>query len=275
MQNGKLVKLFFTAAVTALIITLLFVTIAFSQSPTTGVIIKNANLRAGPGTNFAVAGTAKQGQTVTIIGKNDAGTWYHLDTGQWIAVFLVNVTKNAPAGTPTATPKDSAKAQPNQTVTPHAATPTPAPTATPKASAGNVGIGQELHGNGWRFKVSAIHKRKAVYFYDNAYVAMGHFLVVIIDGTNEQSGTDYFARNIKPDLIDDSGQSFDQSPKGTAYAAWQYEGIAIDYTDVNPGNFVRLAMVFDVADNTGDLYLNTTLGKINLGNFTGMKSEDH
>lgn len=51
---------------------------------------RNANLRAGPGTTFAVAGSAKVGDVVTVVGTNAGGDWYQLSTGEWIAAFLVN-----------------------------------------------------------------------------------------------------------------------------------------------------------------------------------------
>lgn len=54
---------------------------------------QGANLRAGPGTNYLVTGYARTGQKVTLIGKSNNGSWYKLDTGQWIASFLIN---NAP-----------------------------------------------------------------------------------------------------------------------------------------------------------------------------------
>ena len=256
----------------ALFFSLLLYVSVFAQSTLSGTITKNANLRAGPATTYAVVGTVKQGQTVTIIGKNDAGTWYHLDSGQWIATFLVKVATTAPQSAPT-----QANATPQNTSTTPA--PTTAPTATPKPAPTNqsiVGIGQELHGKGWRFKVAAIHKRKAVYLYDYSYVAMGHFLVVIVEGTNEQSGTDYFANNIKPYVTNDPGNAYEESWKGSSYAAWQYEGLATSYTDVNPGNFVRIAMAFDLPDNTSHVMLSTALpGWVELGDFAGMKSEDN
>jgi hypothetical protein len=49
-----------------------------------------ANLRAGPGTTYAIVGSAAQGQTLTIIARNAAGDWYQLDSGAWIASFLVD-----------------------------------------------------------------------------------------------------------------------------------------------------------------------------------------
>lgn len=56
---------------------------------------KNANLRKGPGTNYDVGGSTKAGQALEIVGKNEAGDWYQLSSGLWIANFLVN---NAPDG---------------------------------------------------------------------------------------------------------------------------------------------------------------------------------
>lgn len=68
------------------------------SSPTDGVVSRNANLRSGPGTTYAVVGSATQGQTVTITNQSEAGDWYELSTGEWIAAFLVDV-KSTGAGT--------------------------------------------------------------------------------------------------------------------------------------------------------------------------------
>jgi len=52
----------------------------------------NSNLRAGPGTDRAVAGSARGGQTVIADGRilaEDGFVWFHLDTGAWIRSDLV------------------------------------------------------------------------------------------------------------------------------------------------------------------------------------------
>jgi uncharacterized protein YgiM (DUF1202 family) len=53
------------------------------------------NVRAGAGTNQAIVARAKQGEQVTVIGKNDAGTWLHIRTagGQegWVSAEFVKV----------------------------------------------------------------------------------------------------------------------------------------------------------------------------------------
>ncbi|HXF63382.1 MAG TPA: SH3 domain-containing protein [Caldilineaceae bacterium] len=51
---------------------------------------RNANLRAGPGTNYSVVGGLQDGECVTIIGRNQAGDWYLLSSGAWVAAFLID-----------------------------------------------------------------------------------------------------------------------------------------------------------------------------------------
>lgn len=60
------------------------------------VVLKGSNLRAGPGTTFAVVGGLKTGATMKVVAKNDASNWYQLDNGQWIAAFLVQQSNAAP-----------------------------------------------------------------------------------------------------------------------------------------------------------------------------------
>ena len=74
-----------------LVCALFFPLVAFSQSTLTGVITRDANLRAGPGTNYPIAGKASAGQTVQIIGKSAAGDWYQLENKHWIAAFLIKL----------------------------------------------------------------------------------------------------------------------------------------------------------------------------------------
>jgi hypothetical protein len=92
------------------------------SGPTTNAI---SNLRAGPGTDFAIVGSAETGAALDVVGQNSDGTWLSLADGSWIAAFLVN---NVPAGLPvvepTATPLPTAA--PSDVVTP-----TLIPTATP------------------------------------------------------------------------------------------------------------------------------------------------
>lgn len=88
-----------------------------------------ANVRTGPGTNYALAGTLERGAEFEIVGKNPAGDWFQLCclNGQnvWIADFLVDTSgpvdavavADIPAPPPVAAPAPAA--------------PAPAPVATP------------------------------------------------------------------------------------------------------------------------------------------------
>lgn len=49
-----------------------------------------ANLRAGPGTEYAVVGQAQAGQALEVVARNGAGDWYQLAEGAWVAGFLVD-----------------------------------------------------------------------------------------------------------------------------------------------------------------------------------------
>jgi len=100
-----------------LLSTMLFVSgfaLAFAQSTPTSLpavqstplpqvltakVLQGSNLRAGPGTVYARVGSRTAGSIITIIGANAAGDWYQLDTGQWLAAFLVQPF----AATPTPT----------------------------------------------------------------------------------------------------------------------------------------------------------------------------
>ena len=60
----------------------------------------HANLREGPGVDFPVIGTLASGATVIVKSRTDSGDWIQLDSGAWIAAFLVD---NVPSRLPIAT----------------------------------------------------------------------------------------------------------------------------------------------------------------------------
>ncbi|MFN8467636.1 MAG: SH3 domain-containing protein [Caldilineaceae bacterium] len=98
-----------------------------------GTVNRSANLRAGPGTKYAVVGSAPAGTTVHIAGTNKAGDWYHLSNGRWIAAFLVD--RDGASALASAAPATSANtAAPAATAT---ATPVPAPSDPPTTTSGN------------------------------------------------------------------------------------------------------------------------------------------
>jgi uncharacterized protein YraI len=106
----KTSKLLCAGLVTALLLPLLFTLAVLAQSTQAGTANRNANLRAGPGTSYAITGYARQGQSLTIIGENEAGDWYALDDGRWIAAFLVDLY---PANGATVAPTPGAPANTN------------------------------------------------------------------------------------------------------------------------------------------------------------------
>lgn len=120
------------------------------------VALRNANLRAGPGTNYAVVGGVVAEESLTVQGSNPDGTWYRLRDGSWIAAFLVayegralptvapTVIAAIPTAAPTATPSPTPTSQapsstvantPEETAVPDAPAPDTAATASP--SSGN------------------------------------------------------------------------------------------------------------------------------------------
>jgi uncharacterized protein YgiM (DUF1202 family) len=235
-------------------------------------VVKNANLRAGPGTNYQIVGKVAPGDKIEITGKDKSEEWFQIKTEKldeaWIAGFLLN---NVDA---TDLPVKTSSAP---TVTP---VPTSVPTSTSTTGeAQSFGskfpqIGDEIEGGGWKFKVSEVHKRKVVYLYDYSYVAMGYFLIVVIDAVNMQSGTDYFANNIRPYVTDKAGNVYHYSGKASGYAGWQLGGLDSIFTDVNPGQSIRMAVAYDVPENVGDVLLSTAIGEwIYLGNFSQMPIE--
>lgn len=113
----------YKSLIAASLIAIFLYTAVFAQSTIIGMIIKNANLRSGPSTSYAVVGTVKAGEDVTIVGKDSSSSWYHLDDGHWIAAFLVEVVGTV---TPSSTLRATKTPQPALT-----SISTPIPTTKP------------------------------------------------------------------------------------------------------------------------------------------------
>lgn len=82
---------------------------------------QNINLRGGPGTEYAVAGSAKAGQTFEIVGRNANGAWLQVccvaDKPVWLSASLVTVQGDVsdvpvPADIPTPQPQPTAAPKP-------------------------------------------------------------------------------------------------------------------------------------------------------------------
>lgn len=114
----------------------------------TVTVVRNANLRAGPGTSYAVVGSVKAGASLVVTGTNAAGDWLQLQDGKWVAAFLVKPLSSTGSaggeGQPaTATPTAVATKAGAATVTPVPATATSVPptVAPPTATGAPVGCG--------------------------------------------------------------------------------------------------------------------------------------
>ena len=135
-------------------------------------------------------------------------------------------------------------------------------------------IGHSVQAGGWTVKVLEVQKRKAVYFYDEAYIAHGHFLILEMEVTNNQSGTAHFGEQMAW-LTDKPGNVYHEDSKAGRYVAWMRGGRDSIWTDVNPGVTRRLAVAFDLPDNLRDVLLTLWDVKwIYLGDFERMPSQD-
>lgn len=184
-----------------------------------------------------------------------------------------------PTATLTSTPTHTATPAPSPTRTPTPKPKAPTPTSLPKPTATRAGldwskfpqIGQPVNERGWTVTVVEVHKRKAVYFYDTSYIAKGHFIIVVADLTNHQSGTAYFGRQW---ITDAPGNVYQESTKGSIYAQWMLKGLDDFYSDINPGQTRRVAAAYDVPDNVTDMLLSLGENWIYLGNNQTIQSED-
>lgn len=89
-------------------------------------VVANANLRAGPGTNYPKVGSARAGQSLAIVARNPTGDWYQTATGEWIFGELLDSAPAVPAAIGIPTPPQ--------------ATASPSP-AVQESSAGATGTG--------------------------------------------------------------------------------------------------------------------------------------
>lgn len=110
---------------------MIFSASALGQEQSAGTVNQPANLRAGPGTGYAIVGQLAAGDRITIQGATAAGDWYRLTDGGWIAAFLVdNVILPAPL-TATAAVRNRRLVLPSPTPTPRRRTQSLLPTVTP------------------------------------------------------------------------------------------------------------------------------------------------
>lgn len=227
------------------------------------------NLRKGPGTNYGVAGTAVQGQSMAVVGRNAAADWLEVccanDATVWVATSIVDIQ-----GDPGDAPLSENIPEP-----PPPPTPKPAPTLLPF----DTGIGSpEVRVGNWGIRLYDVKKAKTVYFFSNGDVAHGTWLIPFIETRNHGSGTDSPNYNLDFYLQDANGRTFTFNEFNDAVlgAAWQFQAGHL-YDDINPGIMIGITLPVDVPQDLGDVWLRVkqdpTLA-IYLGNASQLPSEN-
>jgi hypothetical protein len=209
-----------------------------------GVVNRDANLRAGPGTNYAIVSGAKAGQQVIVIASNAANDWYQLDTGQWIAAFLINdiIATNVPtvADSTTAVKTTTTEVSPATTLTPS----TPVPSVQDRKPVYWADAGVQTCGN-FEWRVSDVRRSKDTWYYDKHQVAQGEYLIIYVEVKNLGDNDDLFW-GVNPSM---PGKAV--SERGSQYAAWMMTGgFNTLWSDIAPGKILTLVGAFDVTPDT-------------------------
>ena len=209
-----------------------------------------SDLRSGPGKSYPVVAKTKPGQLLEIIGRDQETSWWEIRYGGqevWIAASAVSTTgpiDRVPVVEDVPTPP------------PPAATRTPRPpTATPKPLP-RTKTDQEFVIQIWGLRLYDVKKTKAVYYFGDAEIAKGMWLVPLLEVRNAGSGTADPHNNLDFYLQDDRGRKYEFDPFGDAVlgAAWQFQAGHL-YDDINPGLKLGIALPFDVPPDMGDAWL--------------------
>lgn len=136
----------------------------FTQA-SVGIVNRNANLRAGPGTTYERIGTIAAHTAVSIRGANAAGDWYQLESGAWIAAFLVDRTDLVPSAQPTVIP--------TQTVV--------APTPTVAASRTPTTLNQTVTAAGWRMTTQKMSRQTRIDILEGQFRSDPGSLIYLIE----------------------------------------------------------------------------------------------
>jgi hypothetical protein len=114
------------------------------------VVNDAANLREGPGTDFAIVGKAASGAILQVAGQSENGEWYKLADGAWIAAFLVDPPIAPP---PVVTPDTPAPADDLSQI--DVAEPAPAELEAPGNVAPEAVVGEETSTEAQRVETSS------------------------------------------------------------------------------------------------------------------------
>ncbi|MCX7707209.1 MAG: SH3 domain-containing protein [Anaerolineae bacterium] len=200
------------------------------------------NLRLGPGTNYPVVGRGESGQRYAIVGRMQDNSWWQIccvnGRKAWVAASVASAlgpTNGVPVIKDIPTP-------------PPAPTPVPLPKVVPQ--------GQEFLTTLWGLKLYDVKRAKVVYWFGDAEIARGTWLIPFVEFRNLGSGTARPNRNLHFYLQDAAGRTFTFDPFNDAVlgAAWQFKAGHL-YDDINPGSILGIALPFDVSPDLGDVWL--------------------
>ncbi len=239
-----------------------------SATATSGPAItagRTVNLRAGPGTNHPLVGSAKQGEIYPVEGRTADGSWLEIccidGRPAWVAANVVGtggdmasvqVAQNIPTPPPTPTPMPI----------PTAAA---APTAAPVAQRPGLHTRQNI--GSWEIQAERVQNEKAVYEYDRSKVAMGRYAIVFVLAKNLAPGTQDINATLSAALRDDKGRLYEFSDALTTermamiYAEWEFSVGKSIFGDVNPGVETPLLMLWDVNEDVQSLTLIISEGR--------------
>jgi len=207
-------------------------------------VTKQVNLRTGPGGNYAVLAVAKVGLTFEITGRNKDASWWQVryqSKKAWLPASTVT------ASGPTDSIAEITNIAPPPSPKPPAATATPLPKVKPE---------QEFVVQIWGLRLYDVKRAKVVYWFGNAEIAHGTYLIPFLEFRNAGSGTAYPSHNLDFYLQDDRGRQYEFDTFGDAVlgAAWQFHAGHL-YDDINPGLKLGIALPFDVPPEMGDVWL--------------------
>ncbi len=132
-------------------------------------------------------------------------------------------------------------------------TATPAPTPTPLPRTDDFNNPKQV--GSWVMKLYDVKRAKAVYFYENAEVAQGVWLMPFVEFTNQGSGTRSPWEDLDFYLQDDQGRTYEAGYNDANLGAgWQFQaGSTMD--DINPGLALGVVLPVDVPEDMGDVWL--------------------
>lgn len=176
-------------------------------------VASSANLRAGPGTNYAIVGGMPASSPLSITGRNESGDWYKLDDNSWIFAPLVS---NAPDSLPIVE------------------APTPLPT---RLTQSNTQVSGTIRVDHWRFEIDKVQIDPGIDLGRQSVILLGHIY-------NQGSQTDTFGARYRVILQDSKGRQYQKESRITWAAQDKY---GADYAaSISPEARRYIAIGYDV-----------------------------